>query len=102
MTIYLPQKRFFKIIATITILSSLLILNGCRSKDNAMEANADDISQDHAYEKSPLALGQSHLLDSQVDSAAEWQSWHKDLFDKPTTRGELFSPSSAQAQIPTC
>ena len=45
-----------------------------------MEANADDISQDHAYEKSPLALGQSHLLDSQVDSAAEWQSWHKDLF----------------------
>jgi uncharacterized protein YyaL (SSP411 family) len=80
MTIYLPQKRFFKIIATITILSSLLILNGCRSKDNAMEANADDISQDHAYEKSPLALGQSHLLDSQVDSAAEWQSWHKDLF----------------------
>ena len=66
--------------ATITILVFLLAINGCRSKDPDNQDNAELNGQEESYKKSPLTTGQSHLLDDQVDSIVDWQSWHKDLF----------------------
>ncbi|MGB2402695.1 MAG: DUF255 domain-containing protein [Akkermansiaceae bacterium] len=63
-----------------TFLALLLFLSGCRPKDADNQNNADLTSQEDAYVKSPLAEGQSNLLDGQVDSLVEWQSWHQDLF----------------------
>lgn len=80
MPTHTAYSELFKVVATITLLCSLLILNSCRSAGDDSEDNTSEADQEQAYEKAPLAEGQSLLLDSQVDSAAEWQSWHQDLF----------------------
>lgn len=80
MAAHSSHSRLFTLVAAITFLASLLILNSCRSGDNDTEDSADISGQEAPYQKSPLREGQSSFLDSQVDSVAEWQSWHKDLF----------------------
>lgn len=80
MTMRSPYPRLSTLVAAMTILAFLLVLNGCRPKDTDSQDNAGLTSQEDSYEKSPLAEGQSHLLDGQVDSLIDWQSWHQDLF----------------------
>lgn len=80
MIIGLTTQRFQQAIVTVLFVTSCILVSGCRSKNNEIEESDNLYSWAAEYEKAPLALGQSSMLDSQVDSAVEWQSWHKDLF----------------------
>ncbi len=80
MLIGLTYHCFLKVNLAILIVTSSIIVCGCRSGNDAIEESESLYNWAADYEKAPLAPGQSSMLDSQVDSAVQWQSWHKDLF----------------------
>ncbi|MGB2265231.1 MAG: DUF255 domain-containing protein [Akkermansiaceae bacterium] len=61
-------------------VTASIFVCGCRSKNNEIDESENLYSWAAEYEKAPLTTGQSSMLDSQVDSPVQWQSWHKDLF----------------------
>lgn len=80
MLIGLTHHHLIRVTLNILIVTSSVILCGCRSGNDEIEESESLYSWAAEYEKAPLAPGQSSMLDTQVDSAVQWQSWHKDLF----------------------
>lgn len=76
----LTHHHHLQAIVTALSVTASIFVCGCRSKNNEIDESENLYSWAAEYEKAPLTTGQSNMLDSQVDSPVQWQSWHKDLF----------------------